>query len=144
MNKYLYLVLLVSAIFVVGACNISKLRNNDAGLQQKWMLLSVDGLLDDSVTASKAYVLFGSGDSHNVGSAYAGCNRMSFAYEIAQKNRLVIKNISSTKMYCAENMELEMKLSDRLAEAAFYEIHEKVLLIKNTEEKVIVRAFLEK
>ncbi|MCJ7934122.1 MAG: META domain-containing protein [Chryseobacterium sp.] len=99
----LFTVLLLGAVF-----NCSAVPDKNPSLQRQWMLVSFNGFTKDQLIDHKAEIDLKSRLENGKiqGSAYMGCNRMSFTSEFKKGGKVKISNGASTAKAC-ENMELE-------------------------------------
>lgn len=108
------LVSLFTVLFLGLVLNCSAIPDKNPALQRQWMLISLDGFSKDQLIANKAEInLIGKMEDGKIqGSAYMGCNRMSFALEFKKGGKVKISNGVSTMMAC-QNMELEISFQKK-------------------------------
>ncbi|MET3034728.1 META domain-containing protein [Chryseobacterium sp. NRRL B-14859] len=92
-------------------------------LQRQWMLISLDGFSKDQLIENKAEVNLTSKvtDGKIQGSAYMGCNQMSFTSEFRKGGKVKISNLVSTMKAC-QNMNLETSFQKKFETMTTYSV----------------------
>ncbi len=117
------ILLSIFAVLFLGiVLNCSAISDKNPALQRQWMLISFNGFSKDKLVAHQAEInLSGRMENGKIqGSAYMGCNRMSFTAELKKGGKVKIsKGVSTTK--ACQDMELEtsfQKLFDTMTHYA--------------------------
>lgn len=104
------------AVLLLGAVlNCSSMPDKNPSLQRQWMLVSLDGFSKDQLMANKAEMNLTAKmlDGKIQGSAYMGCNQMSFVTEFKKGGKVKISKGVSTMKAC-QNMELETSFQRKI------------------------------
>ena len=99
---------LFSVLFLGLVLNCSAVPDQNPALQRQWMLVSLDGFTKDQLVAHKAGIDLTSGikEGKIQGSAYMGCNGMSFTSAFEKGGNVKISKGISTMKAC-QDMDLE-------------------------------------
>lgn len=106
MKKILFPLFVVLFLGLVFSC--SSVPDKNPSIQRQWMLVSLDGFSKDQLIAHKAEInLTGKLEKGKIqGSAYMGCNQMSFNSEFKNDGTLKVSQGVSTMKAC-QDMALE-------------------------------------
>ncbi|RLJ31151.1 heat shock protein HslJ [Chryseobacterium sp. 7] len=101
-------------------------------LQRQWMLVSLDGFSKDQLIANKAEMNLTANmvDGKIQGSAYMGCNQMSFVTEFKKGGKVKISKGVSTMKAC-QNMELETSFQKKIETMTKYSVEGHFLTLTN-------------
>lgn len=104
------------------------LSSNLSLLKRTWYLVDIEGFSRQQLVAEKAAL-----DLTNLANAsgYMGCNQLGFAIDAAENGYISFKSISSTRMYCGEEMKLEQKFSVLLPDIRTYRIRGHYLILES-------------
>ncbi|WP_228441332.1 META domain-containing protein [Chryseobacterium phosphatilyticum] len=103
------ILLALFTVFCLGVVfNCSAIPDKNPYLQRQWMLVSFDNFTKDQLIAQKAEVNLTAKmeDGKIQGSAYMGCNQMSFITEFKKNGKVKISQGVSTMKAC-QDMTLE-------------------------------------
>lgn len=103
------ILLALFTVFCLGVVfNCSAIPDKNPYLQRQWMLVSFDNFTKDQLIAQKAEVNLTAKmeDGKIQGSAYMGCNQMSFITEFKKNGKVKISQGFSTMKAC-QDMTLE-------------------------------------
>lgn len=112
------------AVLLAGTVwNCSTVPEKNPSLQRQWMLVSFDGFSRDQLIAHKAEVNLTAEMKGNTiqGSAFMGCNRMSFASGFKKNGQVNISNITGTMKAC-KDMALESAFQKKFTTMTKYTI----------------------
>nr|WP_315031743.1 META domain-containing protein [uncultured Chryseobacterium sp.] len=114
----LFAVLLLGVIF-----NCSTVPDKNPSLQRHWMMVSLDGFSKDQLVANKAEInLTSKMEGGKIqGSAFMGCNQMSFTSEFKKGGKVKISKGVSTMKACG-NMDLETAFQKKFDTMTRYSI----------------------
>lgn len=121
MKKILLSLFTVLLLGVVVNC--SSMPGKNPNLQRQWMLVTFDGFSKDQLIANKAEINLTSSivDGKIQGSAYMGCNRMSFISEFKKGGKVKISSGISTMMAC-QDMKLETSFQKKFETMTSYSV----------------------
>ncbi|WP_276877369.1 META domain-containing protein [Chryseobacterium joostei] len=114
---------LFAVLFLGLALNCSAVPDKNPYLQRQWMMISFGGFSKEELVANKAEVnLTGKMENGKIqGSAFMGCNRMSFTFEFKKDGKVKISQGVSTMKAC-QNMSLEASFQKKLETMTKYTI----------------------
>ncbi len=103
--------------------NCSSVPEKNPYLQRQWMLVSFDGFSKDQLIAHKAEInLTGKMEKGKIyGSAYMGCNQMSFTSEFKKGGTVKISQGVSTLKAC-QDMNLETSFQKKFETMSKYTV----------------------
>lgn len=112
------------AVLLLGVVlNCSAVPDKNLHIQRQWMLVSFDVFSKDQLIANKAEVnLTGKMEKGKIqGSAYMGCNQMSFTFEFKNNGKMKISQGVSTMKGC-QNMSLESAFQKKIENMTKYSV----------------------
>ncbi|WP_228412564.1 MULTISPECIES: META domain-containing protein [unclassified Chryseobacterium] len=114
---------LLTVLWLGLVLNCSAMPDKNPYLQRQWMLISLDGFSKDQLIENKAEVNLTSKvtDGKIQGSAYMGCNQMSFTSEFRKGGKVKISNLVSTMKAC-QNMNLETSFQKKFETMTTYSV----------------------
>jgi heat shock protein HslJ len=117
------LISLLPILFLGVVLNCSAMPDKNPNLQRQWMLVSFEGFSKDQLIASKAEInLTGSIVEGKIqGSAYMGCNQISFTSEFKKDGKMKIYKGASTMKGC-QDMKLETSFQKKLETMTRYSV----------------------
>ena len=112
-----------TVLFLGLVLNCSAVPDKNPSLQRQWMLISFDGFSKDQLIAHKAEINLTASmvDGKIMGSAYMGCNQMSFTSEFKKEGKVKILNGASTMKAC-QDMNLETSFQKQFETMTKYSI----------------------
>ncbi|MDN3695421.1 META domain-containing protein [Chryseobacterium tructae] len=121
MKKILFSLLAVLCLGLV--LNCSAVPDKNPYLQRQWMMVSFDGFSKDQLIAHKAEInLTGKMEKGKIyGSAYMGCNQMSFTSEFKKGGIVKISQGVSTLKAC-QDMNLETSFQKKFETMTRYSV----------------------
>ncbi|MGI9581512.1 META domain-containing protein [Chryseobacterium sp. RRHN12] len=114
---------LFTALLLGVVLNCSAIPDKNPSLQRQWMLISFDGFSKDQLIAHKAEMNLTAAivEGKIQGSAYMGCNQMSFMSEFKKGGKVKIsKGVSTTK--ACEDMDLETSFQKKIETMTRYSV----------------------
>jgi heat shock protein HslJ len=123
-NRMKKILLSLFSILLLGiVINCASVPEKKTELQRQWMLISFDGFTKEEMIQNKAEInLTGEMKKGKIqGSAYMGCNSMSFVAEFKKEGKVKISNGVSTLKAC-QNMNLETAFSRKLDTMTKYSV----------------------
>lgn len=114
----------IFAVLILGVVlNCSAIPDKNPSLQRQWMLISLDGFSKDQLIAHKAEMNLTAAivDGKIQGSAYMGCNQMSFISEFKKGGKVKISNGVSTMKAC-QDMDLETSFQKKIETMTRYSV----------------------
>ena len=118
------ILLSIFAILLLGlVLNCSAVPDKNPSLQRQWMLVSFDGFLKDQLIANKAEINLTASivDGKIQGSAYMGCNQMSFVSKFKKGGKVKISKGVSTMKAC-QDMNLETSFQKKFETMTKYSV----------------------
>lgn len=118
------ILLSIFAVLLLGiVLNCSSVPDKNPALQRQWMLVSFAGFSKDQLIANKAEMNLTASmvDGKIQGSAYMGCNQMSFVSEFKKGGKVKISNGISTMKAC-QDMSLETSFQKKIETMTKYSI----------------------
>lgn len=114
---------LLTLLFLGVILNCSAIPDKNPNLQRQWMLVSFEGFSKDQLIASKAEMNLTASmvEGKIPGSAYMGCNRMSFTSEFKKGGKVRISQGASTMKAC-QDMKLETSFQKKFETMTIYSI----------------------
>ncbi|WP_228445892.1 META domain-containing protein [Chryseobacterium gleum] len=112
------------AVLILGVVlNCSAIPDKNPSLQRQWMLISLDGFSKDQLIAQKAEMNLTAAivDGKIQGSAYMGCNQMSFISEFKKGGKVKISKGVSTMKAC-QDMDLETSFQKKIETMTRYSV----------------------
>ena len=112
------------AVLILGVVlNCSAIPDKNPSLQRQWMLISLDGFSKDQLIAHKAEMNLTAAivDGKIQGSAYMGCNQMSFISEFKKGGKVKISKGVSTMKAC-QDMDLEISFQKKIETMTRYSV----------------------
>jgi heat shock protein HslJ len=137
MKQRFDLLFLALTSLMLGSCSSGKISDNYNPLHRQWMLKQMPGFSYQQLLEASAAINL-SDIKHPKG--FAGCNNILFKVFTKYGRRIEFGNISSTKMYCADNMNLENSFLKMLTQIKFYKIEGHKITFKSKEDKVLAEA----
>lgn len=110
--------------------NAASAQNTEAVLTQKWMIKEMRGATPEKLVKAGAHITF---NKDMNGSAYLGCNGVSFQYKEAKGNALSFSGVLSTMMYCDEFSPMESIFTNEIVKGYTYEIKGHFLYLKDSK-----------
>lgn len=103
-----------------GACQVERVQlgSPSVGVEivgSEWRLIELDGRPVAAPSAPPTLLL----SEDTKASGFAGCNRYTGSYDLAQE-RLTFGRLASTRMYCAESMDVEQRFLAALEKTHSY------------------------
>lgn len=123
------------AVLLLGVVlNCSTVPAKNPSLQRQWMLISLDGFSKDQLIAHKAEMNLTSNmvKGKIQGSAYMGCNRMSFVSEFKKEGKVKISKGISTMKAC-QDMNLEISFQKKIETMTHYSIEGHFLTLSDDQ-----------
>ncbi len=112
-------------------------KMNEEITEKYWKLSRLNGkAIDRSNIQKEPYIIFKQDTTRVTG--YAGCNGFGGTYRILSGNKIHFSNLHATLMACA-NMELESKYLKALGNAAYYEVANNILILKNGKKQPLAQ-----
>lgn len=132
MKKILFT--LFAGLFLGLALNCSAVSEKNPYLQRQWMLVSLDGFSKDQLIAHKAEInLTGKMEKGKIqGSAFMGCNQMSFTSEFKSGGKMKVSQGVSTMKAC-ENMNLESSFQKKFETMTKYSVEGHFLTLSDNQ-----------
>lgn len=132
MKKILFT--LFAVLFLGLALNCSAVSEKNPYLQRQWMLVSLDGFSKDQLIAHKAEInLTGKMEKGKIqGSAFMGCNQMSFTSEFKSGGKMKVSQGVSTMKAC-ENMNLESSFQKKFETMTKYSVEGHFLTLSDNQ-----------
>ncbi len=132
MKKILLSLFAVLLLGVVLNCSTVPAKN--PSLQRQWMLISLDGFSKDQLIAHQAEMNLTANmvKGKIQGSAYMGCNRMSFVSEFKKEGKVKISNRISTMKAC-QDMNLETSFQKKIETMTHYSIEGHFLTLSDDQ-----------
>ncbi len=143
-----YLFLFLSGLWLLSACNTNKNSDGNAAggvatgtaagaiTGTKWKLTELNGSpVADSINGRAPFLEL---HPDSVYAASGGCNSMGGAFELPGDGRILFSRARATMMAC-ENMEVEARLGEALAEADNYTIHGDTLSLNKADRLILAR-----
>jgi len=118
------ILLALFAVLLLGVVlNCSSIPDKNPSLQRQWMLVSLDGFSKDQLIANKAEMNLTAKmvGGKIQGSAYMGCNQMSFVTEFRKGGKVKISKGVSTMKAC-QSMELETSFQRKIETMTKYSV----------------------
>lgn len=114
---------LFAILFLGLALNCSAVPDKNPTLQRQWMMVSFDGFSKEQLVANKAEVnLTGKMENGKIqGSAFMGCNQMTFSSEFKKNGKVKISQGASTMKAC-QDMSLETSFQKKFETMTKYTI----------------------
>lgn len=114
---------LFAVLFLGLALNCSAVPDKNPYPQRQWMMISFDGFSKEELVANKAEVnLTGKMENGKIqGSAFMGCNRMSFTFGLKKDGKVKISQGVITMKAC-QNMSLETSFQKKFETMTKYTI----------------------
>jgi len=112
--------------------NCSAIPDKNPSLQRQWMLISLDGFSKDQLIAHKAEMNLTAAivDGKIQGSAYMGCNQMSFISEFKKGGKVKISKGVSTMKAC-QDMDLETSFQKKIETMTRYSVEGHFLILSD-------------
>ncbi len=125
---------LFAILFLTLALNCSAVPDKNPSLQRQWMLVSFDGFSKDQLIAHKAEInLTGKMENGRIqGSAYMGCNQMSFTSEFKKGSTIKISQGASTMKAC-QDMSLETSFQKKIETMTKYSVEGHFLTLSDNQ-----------
>ncbi|WP_228401627.1 META domain-containing protein [Chryseobacterium sp. PMSZPI] len=123
------------AILLVGSVlSCSAIPEKNPNLQRQWMLVSFDGFSKDQLINHRAEVNLTANivQGKIQGSAYMGCNQMSFTSEFKKDGRVKISNIVGTMKAC-QDMALETSFQKKFDHMTKYSVEGHFLTLSDDQ-----------
>lgn len=132
MKKILFPFLAV--LFLGLVFNCSAVPDKNPSIQRQWMLISLDGFSKDQLVAHKAEInLTGKMEKGKIqGSAYMGCNQMSFTSEFKNGGKVKISQGVSTMKAC-QDMNLETSFQKKFETMTKYSVEGHFLTLSDNQ-----------
>ncbi|MGH1518685.1 META domain-containing protein [Chryseobacterium sp. JK1] len=114
---------LLTVLFLGVILNCSSMPDKNPHLQRQWMMVSFDGFSKDQLIANKAEINLTSSvvNGEIQGSAYMGCNRMTFTSKFKKGGKVKISQGASTMKAC-EDVKLETAFQKKFETMTKYSI----------------------
>lgn len=125
---------LLTILFLGLVVNCSAVPDKYPYLQRQWMLVSFDGFSKDQLIAHKAEInLTGKMEKGKIyGSAYMGCNQMSFTSEFKNGGTVKISQGVSTMKAC-QDMNLETSFQKKFETMKKYSVEGHFLTLSDNQ-----------
>ena len=125
---------LLAVLFLGLMFNCSAVPDKNPYLQRQWMLVSFDSFSKDQLIAHKAEMnLTGKMEKGKIyGSAYMGCNQMSFTSEFKKGGAVKISQGVSTMKAC-QDMNLESSFQKKLETMTRYSVEGHFLTLSDNQ-----------
>ena len=129
---------LFAILFLGLVFNCSSLPDKNPSIQRQWMLVSFDGFSKDQLVAHKAEIsLTGKMEKGKIqGSAYMGCNRLSFTSEFKNDGTLKISQGVSTMKAC-QDMALESSFQKKFETMTKYSVEGHFLTLSDNQGNIM-------
>ncbi|MCE4065131.1 META domain-containing protein [Chryseobacterium gleum] len=124
------------AVLILGVVlNCSAIPDKNPSLQRQWMLISLDGFSKDQLIAHKAEMNLTAAivDGKIQGSAYMGCNQMSFISEFKKGGKVKISKGVSTMKAC-QDMDLETSFQKKIETMTRYSVEGHFLTLSDDHD----------
>lgn len=128
----------LSVLFLGLVFNCSAVPDKNPSIQRQWMLVSLDGFSKDQLIAHKAEInLTGKMEKGKIqGSAYMGCNRMSFTSEFKNGGKVKISQGVSTMKAC-QDMNLESAFQKKFETMTTYSVEGHFLTLSDNQGSIM-------
>lgn len=125
---------LFAVLFLGLVFNCSSVPDKNPSIQRQWMLVSLDGFSKDQLIAHKAEInLTGKMEKGKIyGSAYMGCNQMSFTSEFKNGGAVNISQGVSTMKAC-QDMNLESAFQKKFETMTKYSVEGHFLTLSDSQ-----------
>lgn len=125
---------LFAVLFLGLVFNCSSVPDKNPSIQRQWMLVSLDGFSKDQLMAHKAEInLTGKMEKGKIyGSAYMGCNQMSFTSEFKNGGAVNISQGVSTMKAC-QDMNLESAFQKKFETMTKYSVEGHFLTLSDSQ-----------
>lgn len=138
MKKNLALISLLYILMTLSACKTSALDNKNISLEnQEWTLIEINGVSTKNELSPEAKPYINFSPDKKV-SGYSGCNLFNGNYEINAENKILIKNIMSTRRACL-GTDIEGRLFNAIKTTTSFIIDKKELILKDKNESCIAK-----
>lgn len=129
---------LLTILFLGLVVNCSAVPDKDPYLQRQWMLVSFDGFSKDQLIDHKAEInLTGKMEKGKIyGSAYMGCNQMSFTSEFKKEGKVKISQGVSTLKGC-QDMALETSFQKKFETMTKYSVEGHFLTLSDNQGNIM-------
>ncbi len=123
-----------AVLFLGLVFNCSAVPDKNPSIQRQWMLISFDGYSKDQLIAHKAEInLAGKMEKGKIqGSAYMGCNQMSFSSEFKNDGKVKISQGVSTMKAC-QDMNLEISFQKKFETMTKYSVEGHFLTLSDNQ-----------
>ncbi|OCA80649.1 heat-shock protein [Chryseobacterium contaminans] len=123
-----------AVLFLGLVFNCSAVPDKNPSIQRQWMLISFDGYSKDQLIAHKAEInLTGKMEKGKIqGSAYMGCNQMSFSSEFKNDGKVKISQGVSTMKAC-QDMNLEISFQKKFETMTTYSVEGHFLTLSDNQ-----------
>ncbi|SDI63947.1 META domain-containing protein [Chryseobacterium jejuense] len=129
---------LFAILFLGLLFNCSAMPDKNPSIQRQWMLVSLDGFSKDQLIAHKAEInLTGKMEKGKIqGSAYMGCNQMSFTSEFKNDGKVKISQGVSTMKGC-QDMNLETSFQKKFETMTKYAVEGHFLTLSDNQGNIM-------
>ncbi|MGE8555034.1 MAG: META domain-containing protein [Chryseobacterium jejuense] len=129
---------LFAVLFLGLLFNCSAMPDKNPSIQRQWMLVSLDGFSKDQLIAHKAEInLTGKMEKGKIqGSAYMGCNQMSFTSEFKNDGKVKISQGISTMKAC-QDMNLETSFQKKFETMTKYAVEGHFLTLSDDQGNIM-------
>ncbi|MGQ1889802.1 META domain-containing protein [Thermophagus sp. OGC60D27] len=107
--------------------------------KQKWQLSQLTSMSDKIPDNLSPFIKFNTETKQING--FGGCNNFFGEYELGIEGHIRISQISSTKKFCSETMELETAFTEMLKNCMYYELQPNKLILKDKTKKQLAIFF---
>ncbi|WP_304335133.1 META domain-containing protein [Conchiformibius steedae] len=125
-----------AAAWALSACaaptspNTAGTPQGEAALKRVWMLTKLDGFSKDRLVALKAEMNWTNLPAAGV---YMGCNRLMFQAKPQADGKVSFGPVAATRMYCAEQMDVESAFAAALPTVTHYQIQGHHLILRGSK-----------
>ena len=114
--------------------NCSTVQVKDPHIQREWMLISFGDFTKNELIKNKAEINLTANQENGKirGSAFMGCNNMSFSSEFKNNGKVKISGVGSTMKAC-QNMDLETKFLKSFQNMTKYSVEGHFLTLSDNE-----------
>lgn len=129
---------LFAVLFLGLLFNCSAMPDKNPSIQRQWMLVSLDGFSKDQLIVHKAEInLTGKMEKGKIqGSAYMGCNQMSFTSEFKNDGKVKISQGISTMKAC-QDMNLETSFQKKFETMTKYAVEGHFLTLSDDQGNIM-------
>lgn len=138
MTRFMQNIVLMAISLIMLSCNIlhrSPIKSE--GLDGRWTLVALNGQTIENKDEITALTLEINNKEQKI-FVQSACNRFSATIQKNDSNRLLIKNLIGTKIFC-DGINTERKYTEALKKTVRYEVNDMNLCFYNTEGEIVAK-----